>query len=120
MVFKITNGSTNAIKPTTTPTAPHKRACLAAPTLPGSPLADKNRNPATRNMITANPTNIGHKRFNIPLITPCTVPLGGFGWPPGRFTANIIAGSVNKTDEVNTIANFLFISFGCQILGFQR
>jgi len=91
--------------PTTTPTDPHITASLPVLILPGSPLADKNIKPATRNITMANPTNNGQIKPNILTTTSqrLVVVFGNAGGP-----AKVTMGRDNKTADENKITNFLF------------
>lgn len=59
-VLPIMRGSENATMPTTTPITPQISAFFASLIFPASPCAAKNKIPATINIITEKPTNIGH------------------------------------------------------------
>ena len=110
MAFLMTNGIENANTPTATPTAPQIIDCRAPATLVGSPWAVKNWNPATRNIITANPIKIGQIRFNMALIK---VTISKFcadpGVGPGSISAKPTNGDAIRKANVDIIANFLLI-----------
>src|SRR3990167_6429682 len=101
----------NAKMPTITPITPHITAFFALVNFPGSPLDVKNKKPATINIITATPINIGQIKLSIFSINgqKLLVPDIGVG-SVGSAKADAIEGKITKQATASIINIFLFIN----------
>jgi hypothetical protein len=93
-----------------TPTIPQISALRAVETFPGSPLAVKNKKPATMNIKIAIPTNMGQIKPNMATIRGQTLfsPIALAGYC-GKSRARTAIGTTNKTNDKRKATNFFFI-----------